>query len=221
MKWPRLDNSSTVSLIMWPWVWCVPRNVRKCENTGLQRSSAHQRTCVKIKRNAPSPSFALTVPAMTTTTWTMTTGGERWLSNLQPFPHSPPRVHTHIHSNVQSLPSTWTLKCEPQMHGTNHYRIRQGEGYQRGRFICKCRPLIYCLRILWGLHLLSNSTFIRSTSTRLTVFLKMKLKKIKRCRSVLIRDVVDDAQAVEWKDELKEFVKVNDERRIEGTVFAI
>ena len=49
----------------------------------------------------------------------------------------------------------------------------------------------------------------------------MKLKKIKRRRSVLIRDVVDNAQAVEWKDELKEFVKVNDERRIEGTVFAI
>ena len=48
-----------------------------------------------------------------------------------------------------------------------------------------------------------------------------EIEKIKRCRSVLIRDVVDDAQAVEWKDELKEFVKVNDECRIEGTVFAI
>jgi hypothetical protein len=32
----------------------------------------------------------------------------------------------------------------------------------------------------------------------------------------LIRDVVDDAQAVEWKDELKVFVKVNDERGVEG-----
>jgi hypothetical protein len=32
----------------------------------------------------------------------------------------------------------------------------------------------------------------------------------------LIRDVVDDAQAVKWKDELKEFVKVNDERGVEG-----
>jgi hypothetical protein len=27
---------------------------------------------------------------------------------------------------------------------------------------------------------------------------------------------VDDAQAAEWKDELKEFVKVNDERGVEG-----
>ena len=26
----------------------------------------------------------------------------------------------------------------------------------------------------------------------------------------MIRDVVDDAQAVEWKDKLKEFVKAND-----------
>ena len=32
----------------------------------------------------------------------------------------------------------------------------------------------------------------------------------------MIRDVVDDAQAVQWKDELKEFVKVNDERGVEG-----
>ena len=28
---------------------------------------------------------------------------------------------------------------------------------------------------------------------------------------------MDDAQALEWKDKLKEFVKVNDERGIEGT----
>jgi hypothetical protein len=34
----------------------------------------------------------------------------------------------------------------------------------------------------------------------------------------LIRDVVDDAQAVEWKDELKEFLKVNDERGVEGSI---
>ena len=33
----------------------------------------------------------------------------------------------------------------------------------------------------------------------------------------MIRDVVDDAQAAKWKDELKEFVKVNDERGVEGT----
>ena len=37
-----------------------------------------------------------------------------------------------------------------------------------------------------------------------------EIDKIKRCGSVLIRDVVDDAKAVEWKDELKEFVKVNE-----------
>ena len=43
-----------------------------------------------------------------------------------------------------------------------------------------------------------------------------EIEKIKRRGSVLIRDVVDDAQAVEWKDELKEFVKVNDERGVEG-----
>jgi len=42
---------------------------------------------------------------------------------------------------------------------------------------------------------------------------------IKRRGTVLIRDVVDDAQALEWKDELKKFVKVNDERgvEVEGT----
>ena len=43
-----------------------------------------------------------------------------------------------------------------------------------------------------------------------------EVEKIKRRGSVLIRDVVDDAQAVEWKEELKEFVKVNDERGVEG-----
>ena len=43
----------------------------------------------------------------------------------------------------------------------------------------------------------------------------MKLETIKRHGSVLIRDVVDDAQAVKWKNELKEFVKVNDERGVE------
>ena len=43
-----------------------------------------------------------------------------------------------------------------------------------------------------------------------------EIEKIKRRGSVLIRDVVDNAQAVKWKDELKEFVKVNDKRRVEG-----
>ena len=32
----------------------------------------------------------------------------------------------------------------------------------------------------------------------------------------MIRDVVDDAQAAQWKDELQDFVKVNDERGVEG-----
>ena len=32
----------------------------------------------------------------------------------------------------------------------------------------------------------------------------------------MIRDVVDDAQVAQWKDELKDFVKVNDERGVEG-----
>ena len=41
------------------------------------------------------------------------------------------------------------------------------------------------------------------------------IEKIKRCGTVLIRDVVDDAQAVGWKDDLKKFVKVNDERGFE------
>jgi hypothetical protein len=39
---------------------------------------------------------------------------------------------------------------------------------------------------------------------------------IKRRGTVLIRDVVDDAQAVGWKDQLKKFVKVNDDRGVEG-----
>ena len=43
-----------------------------------------------------------------------------------------------------------------------------------------------------------------------------EIEKIKRRGSVLIRDVVDNAQAIKWKDELKEFVKVNDKRRVEG-----
>jgi hypothetical protein len=32
----------------------------------------------------------------------------------------------------------------------------------------------------------------------------------------LIGDVVDDAQALGWKDELKKFIKLNDGRGIEG-----
>lgn len=42
-----------------------------------------------------------------------------------------------------------------------------------------------------------------------------EIENIKRRGTVLIRDVVDDAQALEWKDDLKKFVKVNDERGVE------
>ena len=43
-----------------------------------------------------------------------------------------------------------------------------------------------------------------------------EIERIRKRGSVVIKDVVDDAQAVEWKDQLEEFVKVNDERGIEG-----
>ena len=43
-----------------------------------------------------------------------------------------------------------------------------------------------------------------------------EIEKIKKRGSVLIRDVVDGAQAVKWKDGLKEFVKVNDKLGVEG-----
>ncbi|KAF8150934.1 hypothetical protein B0H34DRAFT_730672 [Crassisporium funariophilum] len=46
---------------------------------------------------------------------------------------------------------------------------------------------------------------------------KEEIDKIKRRGSVVIRDVVDDAQAVQWKEELKVFVKVNDDKGVEGT----
>jgi Protein of unknown function (DUF1479) len=42
-----------------------------------------------------------------------------------------------------------------------------------------------------------------------------EIAKIKRRGTVLIRDVVDDTQAIGWKDDLKKFVKVNDERGLE------
>ena len=43
-----------------------------------------------------------------------------------------------------------------------------------------------------------------------------EIKRIERRGCVLIRDVVDDAQATEWKAELEEFLKVNDECGVEG-----
>ena len=48
-----------------------------------------------------------------------------------------------------------------------------------------------------------------------------EIEKIKRRGSVLIRDVVDDGQAIQWKDELKEFVKVNDDRGVEGIIHSL
>jgi hypothetical protein len=41
-----------------------------------------------------------------------------------------------------------------------------------------------------------------------------KIAEIKRKGSVVIKDVVDDAEAIAWKDALEEFVKVN--KGIEG-----
>lgn len=35
------------------------------------------------------------------------------------------------------------------------------------------------------------------------------IEKIKRRGSVVIRDVVDDAQAIQWRKSLEEFVKAN------------
>lgn len=42
-----------------------------------------------------------------------------------------------------------------------------------------------------------------------------EIAKIKRRGTVLIRDVVDDTQALGWKDDLKKFVKVNEEQGLE------
>ena len=44
---------------------------------------------------------------------------------------------------------------------------------------------------------------------------QVEIERIKRRGTVLIRDVVDDAQAVGWKEDLKKFVKLNDERGLE------
>ena len=70
----------------------------------------------------------------------------------------------------------------------------------------------------WGLHLITLEQYIPQISfDSLDSLSQDEIEKIKRRGSVLIRDVVDDAQAAQWKDELKEFVKVNDERGVEGT----
>ena len=69
---------------------------------------------------------------------------------------------------------------------------------------------------LWGLHLTLEQYIPQISFNSLDSLSQDEIEKIKRCGSVVIRDVVDDAQAVEWKDELKEFVKVNEERGVEG-----
>ena len=43
-----------------------------------------------------------------------------------------------------------------------------------------------------------------------------EIEHIRRHGSLVIRDVVDDTQATLWKDQLQEFVKLNDERGVEG-----
>lgn len=42
-----------------------------------------------------------------------------------------------------------------------------------------------------------------------------EIAKIKRRGTVLIRDVIDDTQALGWKEDLKKFVKVNEEQGLE------
>ena len=69
------------------------------------------------------------------------------------------------------------------------------------------------------LHLILEKQYIPQISFNdLNSLSQDEIEKIKRRGSVLIRDVVDDAQALQWKDELKEFVKVND---VEGMVFTV
>jgi hypothetical protein len=43
------------------------------------------------------------------------------------------------------------------------------------------------------------------------------LDRIKRCGCVVVRDVVDDDKAIEWRESLREFVKVN--QGVEGELF--
>lgn len=45
-----------------------------------------------------------------------------------------------------------------------------------------------------------------------------EIDQIKKCGTVLVRNVVDDAQAVAWKDELKQYVINNP---VEGTSAAV
>ena len=36
-----------------------------------------------------------------------------------------------------------------------------------------------------------------------------EIERIKKCGSVLIKNVVDDEQAIQWKEDLKTYVKTN------------
>ena len=68
-----------------------------------------------------------------------------------------------------------------------------------------------------GPHIYSEKQYIPQVDfNSLDSLSQDELTKIKRRGTVLIRDVVDDAQAVKWKDDLKEFIKVNDKRGVEG-----
>ena len=88
-------------------------------------------------------------------------------------------------------------------------RIIKEEGLNVGHWLT--------VSILWSLHLHLEQYIPQINFNALDSLSQDEIEKIKRRGSVLIRDVVDDAQAAQWKDELKEFVKVNDERGVEGT----
>ena len=88
-------------------------------------------------------------------------------------------------------------------------RIIKEEGLNVGHWLT--------VSILWSLHLHLEQYIPQISFNSLDSLSQDEIEKIKRRGSVLIRDVVDDAQAAEWKDELKEFVKANDERGVEGT----
>jgi hypothetical protein len=90
-------------------------------------------------------------------------------------------------------------------------RVIKEEGLNVGHWL-----FVYIFMSLRCLHLLLEQYIPQINFNSLDSISQDDIEKIKRRGSVLIRDVVDDAQAVKWKDELKEFVKVNDERGVKG-----
>ena len=127
--------------------------------------------------------------------------------------------------NVTSTPLHWSQAFNrfllPRLRGPshkcmawNHCRIGQGDqSYQGGRF--KCRSFDWLMAYLWGLHL-PEQYIPQINFNSLNSISQEEIRKIKWRGSVLIRDVVDDAQAVEWINKLKEFVKVNEGLGIRG-----